>query len=131
MDRLALRIRVNKLEGHPLEAVVLLHELTPESTIKEGYLIINDRDCCWHVWVENRDGAALDINYKLATLKDPEFGSCKVERVYEKPKDLQIHEDQEMIDRFRLPIRDFWKSAPKKYQDFRGKIKKLWQGTAF
>lgn len=124
MDRLALRIRVNKLEEHPLEAVVLLHEITPGSTIKEGYLIINDRDCCWHAWVENGDGAALDINYKLATLKDPEFESCKVERVHERPKDLEVHEDRGMIDRFRLPMRDFWKSAPKKYQDFRSKIKR-------
>ena len=124
MDRLALRIRLNKLEEHPLEAVVLLHEVTPESTIKEGYLVINDRDCCWHAWVETKDGAALDINYKLITLKEPEFESCKTERVMEKPVDLEAHQDQQVIDRFHLPMREFWKSAPRKYQEFRGKIKR-------
>ena len=125
MDRLALRLRLHRLDGLPLEAVNLLHDITPGSTMKSGYLLINDKDCCWHSWVETKDGEVLDINYHLATLKDPEFGSCKVERLTEKPTDLEVHEDPDTVERFNMNKKDFWKSAPKKFRDLRTKVQTL------
>ena len=58
MDRLALRLRLHKMDSLPLEAVNLLHDITPGSTMKSGYLLINDKDCCWHSWVETKDRGA-------------------------------------------------------------------------
>lgn len=123
MDRLLARIKLHKLVDCPIEATRLLHELTPDSTLKFGYMLINDRDCCWHTWVETDNGEVMDMGLAIAISRDPEFGKCKIERLSTKPDNIEVHEDEETIKRCEGHVADFWKTAPKKFRDFRSKVK--------
>ena len=118
--QLFLRVKLYKLEQHPTECSVLLHEIMPNSELKSGYIVINKKDCCWHTWVE-KDGQVFDLGLDIAISKDPEFGSCEIERFDKPPEGLEVSEDPELVKRFNSSKRDFWKSAPKKFQDFRSK----------
>ena len=71
--KLFLRLRLYKLDSHVVESTVLFHEITPGSELKSGYVMVNDRDCCWHTWVE-KDGQVYDLGLEIAKKNDPEFG---------------------------------------------------------
>ena len=123
MDRLLLRLRLNRLDEHIVESTVLFHEITPGSELKSGYILINGSDCCWHTWVEN-DGHRYDLGLEIASMNDPEFKKSRVEYLLDKPSDKEVNENQEIIDRFDGHIAEFWKTAPKKFREFRSKFKK-------
>ena len=123
-NRFILRLRLHKLDDCPAEATMMLHELVPDSKVHSGYLLINDKDCCWHVWLETPEGTIMDIGWEMAILKDSAFKYCKIERLETKPENIEVHEDQELIKRFESHVGDFWKTAPKKFKEFRTKFKK-------
>ena len=121
--KLLLRLRLYKLDSCVIESTVLFHEITPSSELKSGYVLVNDRDCCWHAWVE-RDGVVFDLGLEIAKKKDPEFALSDIKYLTERPEGVEIHEDTEVIDRFNGHVADFWKTAPKNFRDFRTKFKK-------
>ena len=123
MDRLLLRLRLYKLDSCVVESTVLFHEILPGSELKSGYVMVNDRDCCWHTWVE-KDGQVFDLGLEIAKKNDPEFGLSDIKYLENKPEGVEAHEDKELIDRFNGHIADFWKTAPKNFREFRTKFKK-------
>ena len=123
MERLLLRLRLYKLDEYVLESTVLFHEITPGSDLKSGYVLVNERDCCWHAWVEN-GGMVFDLGLEIAKKKDPEFEMSNIKYLTERPEGVEIHEDTEIIGRFNGHVADFWKTAPKSFRDFRTKFKK-------
>lgn len=123
LDRLLLRLRLYKLETYVVESTVLFHEILPGSELKSGYVMVNDRDCCWHTWVE-KDGQVYDLGLEIAKKNDPEFGLSDIKYLENKPEGVEAHEDKELIDRFNGHIADFWKTAPKNFREFRTKFKK-------
>jgi hypothetical protein len=123
LDRLLLRLRLYKLDSHVVESTVLFHEITPGSELKSGYVMVNDRDCCWHTWVE-KDGQIFDLGLEIAKKNDPEFGLSNISYLEDKPEGVEAYEDKDLIDRFNGHIADFWKTAPKNFRDFRTKFKK-------
>ena len=118
--QLFLRLKLYKLEQYPAECSVLLHEIMSDSELKSGYIVINKKDCCWHTWVE-KGGQVFDLGLEIAASKDPEFGSCEIERFETPPEGVEVSEDPELVKRFSGSRREFWKSSPKKFQDFRSK----------
>ena len=124
VKQLLLRIRLYKLDHHVVESTVLLHEVMPRSQLKSGYILINGKDCCWHTWVEN-EGTRHDFGLELASKNDSEFKNVHIGYLSEKPPDMDVQEDQEVINRFNGHIADFWKTAPKDFREFRTKFKRL------
>ena len=123
MDRLLIRLRLYKLDICVVESTVLFHEITPGSKLKSGYVLVNNRDCCWHTWVE-KDGQVFDLGLEIAKKNDPGFKMSNITYVEERPTTIDIHEDKELIERFNGHIADFWKTAPKQFRDFRTKFKR-------
>ena len=123
MDRLLLRLRLYKLDSCVAESTVLFHEITTGSELKSGYVLVNDRDCCWHTWVE-KDGTVYDLGLEIAKKKDPEFEMSGIKYLEDKPEGVEVHEDKELIERFNGHIADFWKTAPKQFREFRSKFKR-------
>jgi len=123
VKQLLLRLRLYKLDSYVVESTVLFHEITPGSELKSGYVLVNDRDCCWHTWVEKNE-EVFDLGLEIAKKKDPEFEMSHILYLEDKPDDVEIHEDQELIDRFNGHIAEFWKTAPKEFREFRSKFKR-------
>ena len=121
--KLLLRLRLYKLDSCVVESTVLFHEVTPGSELKSGYVLVNDRDCCWHTWVE-KDGKVFDLGLEIAKKRDPEFNMTGIKYLEDKPEDIEVQQDQELVDRFNGHIADFWKTAPKKFREFRSKFKR-------
>ena len=123
MDRLLLRLRLYKLDSCVVEPTELFHEITPGSKLKSGYVLVNDRDCCWHTWVE-KDGKVYDLGLEIAKRKDPEFEMSGIKYLEDTPEGVEVHQDQELVDRFNGNIADFWKTAPKQFREFRSNFKR-------
>jgi hypothetical protein len=124
--QLLLRLRLYKLDSCVVESTVLFHEITPGSELKSGYVLVNDRDCCWHTWVE-KDGQVFDLGLEIAKRKDPEFEVSDIkylEKLSAEHSHLEVHRDQDIVDRFNGHIADFWKTAPKQFREFRSKFKR-------
>jgi hypothetical protein len=95
----------------------------PGSQLKSGYILVNGNECCWHTWVE-RDGERHDFGFELACKKDDNFKNVHIGYLDDKPPDMEVHEDKELVDRFNGEISDFWKTAPKEFREFRSKFKR-------
>ena len=124
--RLALRIRLNKIEGVGITGPIILHEVlymnSYPSKLVQGYCSVNDEHPCWHVIVMV-DKEPLDIGYTLACLQDPDFTKCRFTLTQEEPEEYQ--KDQLVVDSWDIYQKDqkeFWKKMPKKIQDFRAKM---------
>jgi hypothetical protein len=123
--RLALRMKLNKIDGVGVTGPVLLNELLYkqgyQSNVVQGYCTVNG-ESCWHVWVES-GGIQYDIGYTLACLEDPEFSKCQFVLTRDTPAEYQ--KDDLVITSWELYLKDhkeFWKKMPKKVQDFRYKM---------
>lgn len=117
MERLALKMRANKVHDCGLEAAILVNELV-KGELTQGYLVVEDT-ACWHVW---SDEPYYDIGMTLAKLADPGFSNVPIQHALEAD---QFESDPEIIQRYELYKKDpkqFWKTAPKRFQDFRAKI---------
>jgi len=126
LRRLALRIRLNKVDGVGITGPVLLHELLPESRIVQGWCRINGKNPCWHVVVFNGD-ECLDIGHEMACMQDPDFRKHSVTFTTEEPEE-GVESDKMVLDTWEIYQANpgnFWKMAPKKIQDFRSKMKRL------
>lgn len=124
--RLALKIRLNKIEGVGITGPVILHEVlymnSYPSKLVQGYCRINEGEPCWHLIVMV-DTEPLDIGYTLACLQDPEYAKYRVTLSQEEPE--KYESDKMVTDSWELYQKDpkeFWKKMPMKLQNFRAKM---------
>lgn len=124
MEKLALKIKVNKLTNYQIIGPIIYHEVFPKTTrLVQGYCKYGN-EWCWHLWVQDMETLEyIDIIEKLAPT---EMGPLNLEKTETKPVG-EILIDNETIEQWKLYEEDpkqFWKSLPKKVQDFRSKFKR-------
>ena len=120
--KLALKIRLNKIENCGIAAPILLNELLAKKGYKtkvvQGVASIG-AERAWHVWV-SCDGTQMDIapiivdpNYKNdGSVSLSESDSCEMS-------------DQQVVSQWELYQKDskqFWKEIPMKVQNFRASL---------
>jgi hypothetical protein len=126
--RLALKLKLNKIDNCGLTAPILLNEILAKcghtTQLVQGYCSLSE-DTCWHVWVEC-GAQKLDIGYTIACLNDKEFEKCTVilhTRIAQGAKPPQ--KDTESVDNwetYQKDSKEFWKKQPIKIQNFRAKV---------
>jgi hypothetical protein len=131
--RLALKLKLNKIDDCGITAPILLNEFLAKmghtTKLVQGYCSTGG-ETCWHVWIElqmSEHGSPqnLDIGYNLACLKDREFEKCNV--ILHKnvaPGAKPPQKDTESVDLWEVYQKDskeFWKKQPIKVQNFRAK----------
>jgi hypothetical protein len=125
----ALRLKLRKLDDTGLFALILLHELLLKQgwanlELVQGYLTVMG-ETCWHVWIVQNKKTIIDLGRIIATLKDSEFEKCKFDYSIEKPQ-FEIKLDQKNVDIWESRSdRNFWKTAPKNFLEFRSRCHKL------
>jgi hypothetical protein len=132
--RLALKLKLNKIDSCGLAAPILLNELLAklghDTQLVQGYCSLSG-DTCWHVWVEvelSEHGAKqkLDIGYTIACLQDKEFEKCTM--ILHKniaPGNKTPQQDTESVDNwgvYQKDSKEFWKKQSAKIQNFRAKV---------
>lgn len=127
LRRLALRIRVNKIENCGLAAPILLNEILAKKGYKtrvvQGFATFG-KDTAWHVWVEC-EGQKLDIAQTLNHLIFPDEPVNDVSLSEERVPGAQ--ENQQITAQWELYQKDsklFWKEVPPKVRNFRAKVLK-------
>jgi hypothetical protein len=133
--RLALKLKLNKIDNCGIAAPILLNEILAKNGHKtklvQGYCSLN-QDTCWHVWVEVVDKCGslgpekLDIGYTIACLNDKEFEKCNmILHTNLAPGADTPSSDTESLDNWELYEKDhkaFWKKQPIKVQNTRAKL---------
>lgn len=125
----ALRLRLHKLEDAGVHGVLLLHELLlkqgwTDLNLVQGFLSVAGENC-WHVWI-TRDDEIIDLGRILAELKEPEFKKCEFKYLLTEPDGYT--KDKEDLNQKIWDSReskDFWKTVPKKFREFRSKCHSL------
>ena len=126
--RLALKLKLNKIDNCGLTAPILLNEILVKcghtTRLVQGYCSLSD-DTCWHVWVEI-GAQKFDIGYTIACLNDKEFLSCcMILHTSLAPGAKTPQRDTESLDMWEIYQKDskeFWKKQPIKVQNFRAKV---------
>ena len=119
--RLALKLRLNKIDDCGISASLLLHESIKNSTLVQGYFTIQG-ETCWHVVVSHED-TILDMGYQLACLQDPEFLKCPVSFSRDEPESYKKNDDIiKQWDLYQSDRRAYWKQTSKKVREFRSKL---------
>ena len=132
--RLALKLKLNKIDNCGIAAPILLNEILAkngyQTKLVQGYCSLNV-DTCWHVWVEVVDKCSalgpekLDIGHTIAGLSDKEFEKCNmILHTNLAPGSRKPSSDQETLDNWELYQSDhqaFWKKQSIKIQNFRAK----------
>jgi len=124
VHKLALRLKLNKLDGCGIAAPILLHEYMKRvhkitTELVQGYYI-SDNEKCWHVWVRHNE-VDYDIGHALACLIDPEFKKVQ----YTLHVTDEVEATSELTDQFKLYKEKpsvFWKNVSRILQNFRSKI---------
>lgn len=132
LNRLALRLKVNKISGGPIHHVAILKRILDKQNISsemiKGYCIITEtKEACEHYWVRTTEGLDLDIVFAVAKLKSPELEALSPVLLETLPSwvirsdenELRIREENERL--FLLYQQDskaFWREAPKDVANF-------------
>lgn len=132
LNRLALRLKVNKIGGGPIHHVAILKRILDKQNIRsemiKGYCIITEtKEACEHYWVRTAEGLDLDIVFAVAKLKSPELEALSPVLLETLPSwvirsdenELRIREENERL--FLLYQQDskaFWREAPKDVANF-------------
>jgi len=78
--RLALKLKLNKIDNCGIAASILLNEILAKNGYKtklvQGYCSLN-QETCWHVWVQI-ENEKFDIGNTIACLHDKEFEKCSM-----------------------------------------------------
>ena len=132
--RLALKLKLNKIDNCGLTAPILLNEILAKcghtTKLVQGYCSLSE-DTCWHVWVdiqmsEHGSPQKLDIGYTIACLQDKEFEKCcMILHTGLAPGAKEPQRDTETTDMWEIYQKDskeFWKKQPVKVQNFRAKV---------
>ena len=127
--RLALKLKLNKIDNCGIVAPILLNELLlkigySSSKLTQGYCSLSN-ETCWHIWVE-LEGRKLDIGYTLACLKDSEFEKCTTILHTNLAQGVKVPEqDTETLDMWELyqeNPKEYWKKQHVKLKNFRSKM---------
>jgi hypothetical protein len=126
--RLALKLKLNKIDNCGLTAPILLNEILAKcghaTKLVQGYCSLS-ADTCWHVWVQV-DKRSLDIGYTIACLQDKEFEKCHaILHASLAPGAKEPQRDTETTDMWEIYQKDskeFWKKQPTRVQNFRAKV---------
>jgi hypothetical protein len=126
--RLALKLKLRKIDSCGIAAPILLNEILAKNGFKtelvQGYCSVN-QETCWHVWIET-DGKQIDIGQTIASLKDSRFKNVSV--ILHKniaPDAPAPQTDTETLDEWDLYQKDhkeFWKKQPMRVQNARAKL---------
>jgi hypothetical protein len=124
IKKVALRLKLNKLEGCGIAAPILVHEYLKryhsiETTLVQGQYI-SEHEKCAHVWLRYCD-KDYDIGHVMACLVDPEFTKVQYSLV-EGPSELS-----EQFDLYQEKPSVFWKNYIRPLQNFRSKL--LYNGS--
>ena len=124
IKKIALRLKLNKLEGCGIAAPILVQEYLKrhhniDATLVQGQYVSTDEKCS-HVWIR-QDGQDYDIGHVMACLVDPEFSKVQYSLV-EGPSDLA-----EQFDLYQEKPSVFWKNSSRPLQNFRSKL--LYNGS--
>lgn len=124
IKKIALRLKLNKLEGCGIASPILVHEYLKrhhniETTLIQGQYI-SENEKCAHVWIRYCD-QDYDIGHMMACLVDPEFTNVQYSLV-EGPSELS-----EQFDLYKEKPSMFWKKSSRPLQNFRSKL--LYNGS--
>ena len=128
--RLALKLKLNKIDNCGIVAPILLNEILAKQGLStklvQGYSSLSN-DTCWHVWVEvDKCTDKLDIGYTIACIQDKEFLSCQmILHTNLVPGSKPPQKDTESVDSWEVYQKDskeFWKKQSIKIQNFRAKV---------
>lgn len=119
IKKVALRLKLNKLEGCGIAAPILVHEYLKryhsiETTLVQGQYTSKHEKCA-HVWLRYRE-KDYDIGHVIACLVDPEFTRVSYSLV-EGPSELS-----EQFDLYQEKPSVFWKNSSRPLQNFRSKL---------
>ena len=126
--RLALKLKLHKIDSCGIAAPILLNEILAKSGFKtklvQGYCSLNS-ETCWHIWVEI-GAEKYNIGHTISSLHDPEFEKChpvlhlNIAPGNEPPKtDTEATDDWEL---YQSDHKAFWKKQPVKVQNIRAKL---------
>jgi len=126
--RLALKLKLHKIDSCGIAAPILLNEILAKSgyqtKLVQGYCSIN-KETCWHIWVEV-GAEKFDIGYTIACLNDKEFEKCTmILHTNLAPGADTPSSDTASLDNWELYEKDhrsFWKKQPIKVQNARAKL---------
>jgi len=126
--RLALKLKLNKIDNCGITAPILLNEILAKcghtTRLVQGYCSLTG-ETCWHVWVEI-GALKLDIGYTIACLQDREFEKCcPILHTNVVPGAKEPQRDTESVDNWEVYQKDskeFWKKQTIKVQNFRAKV---------
>ena len=127
--RLALRLKLNKIDNLGISAPILLNEILEKNKYKtklvQGYCSLNN-ETCWHVWVLINNNEQIDINYTIACLNEEKFlKSNMLLHMNILPNSQTPTFDTETVDNWELYQKDhkaIWKKQPIKLQNIRAKL---------
>ena len=124
--RLALKIKLNKIENCGIAAPILLNELLAKkgytTKVVQGFASLGP-ETIWHVWVEC-EGKQLDIAQVISKLYDPNHNSDGI-TLSETYEDGSPKENQQVTAQWELYQQDskqFWRETPMKVQNFRASL---------
>lgn len=122
--RLALKLKLNKLDNCGIAAPILLNELFAKNghttKLVQGYSSFGN-ETCWHLWVEV-ESKKYDIGYTIACLHEPAFEKCTMILHTNVHRDSKPKIEQSVVDQWELYQKDhkaFWNSMPIKLKNFR------------
>jgi hypothetical protein len=124
IKKIALRLKLNKLEGCGIAAPILVHEYLKrhhniETTLVQGQYT-SEHEKCSHVWIRH-EGTDYDIGHTMACLIDPEFTKVQYS-LTEGPSELS-----EQFELYQEKPSVFWKNSSRPLQNFRSKL--LYNGS--
>ena len=95
---------------------ILLHELIPGSRLVEGYLNVNGKYSCWHVWLEYHDrtiDAGHMINVAVHDLHNKVDVLRSLAPLYERC-DMDTTEEKKIFNQ-NMKLLEIYRTAPEKY----------------
>jgi hypothetical protein len=124
IKKIALRLKLNKLEGCGIAGPILVHEYLKRyhsitTTLVQGQYT-SEHEKCAHVWLRYCD-REYDIGHVLACLIDPEFTKVQYS-LTEGPSELS-----DQFELYQEKPSVFWKNSSRPLQNFRSKL--LYNGS--
>jgi hypothetical protein len=129
VKRLAMRMKLHKVEGTVVHHCAILKKILAEKSIAarvvHGYCV-SPGEICEHYWVRTEDeGLDLDIGYELACLYNPDLASLRTVLLEDFPVELEGTEvlrqedNQRLFELYETDQVTFWKESPKSVRTIR------------
>lgn len=132
VKRLALRMKIHKVEGTVVHHVALLKRILDQkghkAEIIKGYCVIEQtKEACEHYWCRV-NGLDLDIGFQVACLRSPELSALHPVLLEDLPPGLLrsdseailvLKENHRLYTQHQQDPRAFWREAPKSVSGLR------------